>query len=81
MQHSVVPIESWDSLKTKLFEYSKVKSSIVLINCGINIALTQLSIPKICHIYIIDSKRPANLENVSFAFHFSYQYKEKNKLC
>uniref|UniRef100_A0A915BIJ7 Cell division control protein 45 n=1 Tax=Parascaris univalens TaxID=6257 RepID=A0A915BIJ7_PARUN len=62
--YSLVVIDGWDSLGRALEEYAKQIHTAVLINCGSNRALTNFDFASNMTLYVVDSRRPYDLDNV-----------------
>lgn len=61
---SLVTVTGWDSLDRAIHDNVDKNNVVVLINCGGNRAVMELDIPATMKIYIIDSLRPFDLDNV-----------------
>ncbi|GMS80078.1 hypothetical protein PENTCL1PPCAC_2253, partial [Pristionchus entomophagus] len=61
---SVVPIASWSCMERTLEEHLQRTSNFVLINCGGSREATKLPLPPHSTIFIIDSRRPIDVDNV-----------------
>lgn len=64
MAYTLVPVDGWEGFRTAMTEHGEQAHSVVLLNCG----ATEPLIPYLrsgMTLYVIDSRRPLNLSNVS----------------
>uniref|UniRef100_F1KWB4 Cell division control protein 45 n=1 Tax=Ascaris suum TaxID=6253 RepID=F1KWB4_ASCSU len=62
--YSMVVVDGWDSLVRALEEHAEQIHTAILINCGSNRALTSFEFASNMTLYVIDSRRPYDLDNV-----------------
>lgn len=63
--YSMVVVDGWDSLVRALEEHAEQIHTAILINCGSNRALTSFEFASNMTLYVIDSRRPYDLDNVN----------------
>lgn len=65
VQHTVVPVSGREDLKTAFTSHAEQVRCVVLINCGGGVNLVELLQPEEhINIYVVDSSRPLELDNV-----------------
>ncbi|MFH4980373.1 hypothetical protein AB6A40_007082 [Gnathostoma spinigerum] len=62
--YSLVPVTGWSMLLSAVEDYAEQAQCIVLINCGGNRSLNELGLSSDVKIFVIDSRRPFDLDNV-----------------
>ncbi|TKR64487.1 hypothetical protein L596_025010 [Steinernema carpocapsae] len=62
--HSVLPVTGIEDLEQKLMEHAQTTKTLLLINCGGNRNLTDLSLSEDCRVFVLDSRRPIHLDNI-----------------